>query len=97
MGTNFWKVPAWEVHIDKAVRVELFRLSNQSIISENGWPESFWKYTQDCKSLEGEAAQHVIKLFQGLVPGEVARCHMPVWGLAFYDQESLLCTTTICF
>lgn len=97
MSTNFWKAPAYEVPIDKAVRVELLRLHNRDIISENGWPESFWNYVQGCKSLDGDEAQHIIQLFQKLSPGESARCHMPPWGLAFYDETELLFTTTFCF
>lgn len=97
MSTSFWQAPAYEVPIDKAVRVELLRLHNRNIISENGWPESFWNCVQDCKSLDGDEAQHVIQLFQKLSLGEPARCHMPPWGLAFYDKTSLLFTTTLCF
>ncbi|MBD2113565.1 hypothetical protein H6F59_17200 [Nodosilinea sp. FACHB-141] len=97
MSANFWKAPAYEVPIDKAVRVELLKLHNRDIISENGWPESFWNYVQDRKLLDGEEAQHVIQLFQKLSPGEPARCHMPPWELAFYDETELLFTTTLCF
>ena len=97
MSTNFWKVPVWETPIDQAVRVDLFRLPNQGIISENGWPETFWQHIQDCRSLDEEESQHIIQLFQELAPGTSDRCHMPPWGLAFYDNERLLFTTTLCF
>jgi hypothetical protein len=97
MSESFWKIPAWQVPIDEAIQVELLRLHNQGIIPENGWPESFWNYIQDRRLLSGNEAQHIIQLFQGLSPGESARCHNPPWGLAFYDKEKLLFTTTLCF
>lgn len=97
MSANFWKVPAWEVPLDQADRVELLKLHNRTIISESGWPESFWNCIQERRSLDGDEAQCIIQLFQGLSPGEPARCHMPPWGLAFFDKEKLLFTATLCF
>ncbi|WP_055076618.1 hypothetical protein [Pseudanabaena sp. 'Roaring Creek'] len=97
MSTSFWKVPAWEVPIDKAVRVDLFRLDGQTIIPEDGWTESFCNDVRDRRSFDGKEAQNIVRLFKGLSLGESARCHMPPWGLAFYDREGLLFTTTLCF
>jgi hypothetical protein len=97
MSMNPWQVPAWEVPIDQAVRVELLSLPNQHLISEDGWPDSFWSEVQDRKSFDGDEAQHIIHLFQMLSLGNLSRCHMPPWGLAFYDRTQLLFTTTLCF
>jgi hypothetical protein len=102
MSANFWQAPAYqvpahEVPIDKAVRVELLKLLSRGILSGDGWPESFWNGIQDRKLFDGDEAQHIIQLFQNLTPGEPARCHMPPWGLAFYDKSELLFTTTLCF
>jgi len=97
MSTNFWKVPAWELPMDRVAQVELLRLHNSDFISEDGWPASFWHYVQGRRSLNGDKAQHIIQLFQGLSLGEPARCHIPKWGLAFFDKERLLFTTTLCF
>jgi hypothetical protein len=97
VNKNFWKVPAWEVRVDKANQVELFKIPNRNIISEEDWPESFWVHIRDRHLVDGQEGQHVIRLFQDLGPGEPARCHMPPWGLAFYYNAELLFTTTLCF
>lgn len=97
MSESFWQAPAQKVPIDKAVRVELLKLRSRGILSEDDWLESFWNGVQDRKLLEGDEAQRIIQLFQNLSPGEPARCHMPPWGLAFYDETELLFTTTLCF
>jgi hypothetical protein len=47
--------------------------------------------------LSGTEAQRVLDLFRGLEPGESARCHMPPWGLALYEQDVLLFTATLCY
>ncbi len=94
---DYGKVPAWDTAIQQAARVEFVKLRQRCIIPEQGWPDSFWSAVQVRKSFDGEAAQQIIQLFQSLTPGESARCHIPPWGLAFYDSTQLLFTTTLCF
>lgn len=98
MSTSFWKPPAWEVPTSEALQVELLKLRDRSIIPGDNWPASFWTHVADRKIVEGDEAQHIIQLFQGLTVGEPMRCHMPPWGLAFYDSDkTLLFTVTVCF
>ena len=93
----WWKTPAWETPIDRADRVELFCLPDRDIASGVGWPDAFWRHVSERHFLLGVEAQRVINLFRELEPGESARCHIPPWGLAFYEQETLLFTATLCY
>lgn len=95
-ASSFWKPPAWQTTIDRADRVELLELASK-IISEVGWPESFWAHVGERRLLVGSDAERVIRLFAELKPGDSARCHMPPWGLAFYEGEALLFTVSLCF
>ena len=94
---NFWKVPSWEVPVDKSDKVEIFYLPNRAIISEAGWPESFWAQTEKRISLTEKVAQQVINLFSNLEAGRSARCHETPWGIAFAKDHKLICTVTLCF
>lgn len=83
--------------VQQANRVELMMLHQRKIISEQGWPDSFDRAVQTRKPFDGQEAQQIIQLFQCLAPGEPARCHMPPWAVAFYDQTQILFTATVCF
>lgn len=92
-----WQTPAWETAIDRVDRVELFCLPDQSIVPAEGWPDVFWRHVSKRHLLSGTENQRVIRLFRELEPGEPARCHMPPWGLALYEQDALLFTATLCY
>lgn len=92
----FWKTPAWGAPVDRVNRVELLELF-EDILPEDGWPERFWRYVHERRLLVGAEAEHVVRLFRELEPGESARCHMPPWGLALYEDDDLLMTVTLCF
>jgi hypothetical protein len=94
--SGFWKTPAWQTPIERADRVELLELAG-GIIPHAGWPESFWTNVGERRLLVGSDAERVIRLFGELRPGQSARCHMPPWGLAFYEGEALLFTVSLCF
>jgi hypothetical protein len=93
---SFWKPPAWATPIDRATQVELLELPS-TILPAEGWPESFWEHVGERRLLVDSEAERVIGLFRELVVGEPARCHMPPWGLAFYEGEALLFTVSLCF
>jgi len=92
-----WQTPAWQTPVERADRVELFCIPDKCMISEVGWPDMFWDHVSERHLLSGSAAARVIRLFRGLESGASARCHMPPWGLALYEQESLLFTVTLCY
>lgn len=92
-----WKTPAWKMPVGMADRVELFCLPDRSIVSEEGWPDAFWQHVSERLLVFGDEAQRVICLFRDLEPGVSARCHIPPWGLAFYEQDTLLFTATLCY
>lgn len=92
-----WHTPAWQTPIDKADRVELLCLPKKEIITELDWPEAFWQNVSQRYFLPELEAQRVIGLFRDLAVGEPARCHMPPWGLALYEHETLLFTVTLCY
>ncbi len=91
-----WKAPAWNTSIDRADRVELY-LPDKTILPEEGWPDEFWKYVSDRCPLADDEAERVISLFRALKGGVSARCHMPPWGVAFYEREEFLFTATLCY
>lgn len=93
-----WKTPAQQMAIRKGVdRVELLSLPSRKILSEVGWPETFWPHVGDRHLLVGRESERAIRLFQELEPGDPARCHTPPWGLAFYEHQTLLFTVTLCY
>jgi hypothetical protein len=93
---SFWKTPAWQTPIERANRVELLELRRE-IIAHDGWPETFWAEVGERRLLVGPGADRIIRMFSELQPGESARCHLPPWGLAFYEGEALLFTVSLCF
>lgn len=92
-----WKTPAWETPVGKVDQVELLCLPDRTIVSEEGWPETFWHHVSDRHLLLGAEAQRVIRFFRELELGVPARCHLPPWGLAFYERDTLLFTATLCY
>lgn len=92
-----WETSVWQTLFDGADRVDLLCLPNQDIVSEEGWPDTFWQHISERHMLLGEGAQRLVSLFRELEPSTPARCHMPPWGLAFYEGDALLFTTTLCF
>ncbi len=92
-----WQTPAWQTPIDKADRVELLCLPGQSIVPPEDWPDAFWCHVSARHLLSGAESQRVIRLFRELEPSQSARCHMPPWGLALYEQDALLFTATLCY
>ncbi len=92
-----WKTPAWETPVGRADRVELLCLPDRDIVPEGGWPDAFWDHVSERYPLLGAEAQRVIRLFRELEPGESMRCHLPPWGLAFYERDTLLFTATLCY
>ena len=92
-----WQTPAWQTPIDRADRVELLCLPSRSIVPPEGWPDTFWSHVSARHILSGAESQRVIRLFRELEPSESARCHMPPWGLALYEQDALLFTGTLCY
>jgi len=94
---TFWKAPAWQIPVRQADRVAMFRVPDRDILSEEGWPESFWSRVETPIVLTGHAAAEVVQRFSDLESGESARCHIPPWGLAMYDGAVLLFTVTLCF
>ena len=92
-----WQTPAWQTPVDRADRVELLCLPSQDIVPAEGWPDTFWPHVSKRHLLSGAEAQRVIRLFRELEPGEPARCHMPPWGLALYEQGALLFAATLCY
>jgi len=92
-----WKTPAWQTPIDRADRVELLCVPGQRIVAGQNWPDAFWNHVSERYLLLGPEAQQVIRHFRELEPSEPARCHMPPWGLAFYEQGTLLFTATLCY
>jgi hypothetical protein len=92
-----WLTPADGLPIHNVNRVELLSLVSQSPAPEDGWPESFWPHVARRLEAPPQDATLVIAAFRDLEPGSPARCHMPPWGLAFYQDDLLLVTTTLCF
>jgi len=95
--TRRWKTPAEDTAASLAERVEVFAIRAQDIVPAEGWPAHFWDHVDGRLFVSDRDAQLIVSLFCGLEPGESARCHMPPWGLAFYEGEDLLLTATICF
>lgn len=92
-----WKTPAWQTPVSRADRLELLCVPGQEVVSESGWPDTFWPQVSERHLLLGTEAERVIRLFRDLEPGNSARCHMPPWGLAFYEGDVLLFTVTVCY
>ncbi len=92
-----WQTPAWQTPVDRADRVELLCLPHQSIVPAEGWPDTFWRHVSTRHLLSGAEAQRVIRLFRELEPDKPARCHLPPWGLALYEQDALLFTVSLCY
>lgn len=92
-----YKIPAWNLPIEEADRVELLCLPECDIISDANWPEEFFEFVAERHMLTGTEAQQVIQDFSNLAPAEPARCHTPPWGLAFYAGDTLLFTVTLCY
>ena len=97
MRNHFWKTPAWNVPVEEVNQVELLKIPNKEIIPEEGWPETFWMHVSQRQLMTGKEAKQLLNLFHNLEPGMSARCHMPPWGLACYENERLLFTVTLCF
>jgi hypothetical protein len=92
-----WHTPAEGLPVEKANRVELLSLVKPTRAPEHGWPESFWPHVARRIEAPSDDTLRVIAAFRDLEPGESARCHDPPWGLAFYRDESLLFSVTLCF
>jgi len=92
-----WNSPSEVLKLQNVDNVELFRIKKRVILSEERWPESFWVNTSNKLKLNDIDSTILISLFNLLGVGEPARCHKPLWGVAFYRNECLLYTTTICF
>ncbi len=87
----------WYADLDKVDGVEILTLPKREILPADPWPEAFWQHVGSRCRLEGSKAQHVKELFQELEPDRPARCHAPAWGLAFFEQETLLFAVTLCY
>jgi hypothetical protein len=92
-----WETPAWQTPLDRVDQVELFCLPHRDIIPEADWPDAFERHLSDRQLLREPEGRQVINLFRELEPGESARCHLPPWGIAFYEGDTLLFSTTLCY
>lgn len=89
--------PAWNTEADRADGVELFRLQGMEIVTDEEWPEGFWRRVGERRRLSGPEVAQTIRLFCALEPGDPARCHTPPWGLALYRGDQLFLTATLCY
>lgn len=97
MTTHFWKAPSEALVLEDVNKVEIFRIKDRKIVPEDGWPSAFWSHSSDVIELSELELSKVLVWFSALQLDEPARCHMPPWGLAFYSDNVLLYTATICF
>ncbi|WP_309716339.1 hypothetical protein [Armatimonas sp.] len=51
----------------------------------------------EARSFEGTLAQHLATLWQALSGKEWMRCHIPVYGMAFYDEAGLILKASLCW
>jgi hypothetical protein len=47
--------------------------------------------------LEGAAAAEIAKLWRGLPPGEMMRCHIPGFGLRFWRGDQVVVLASLCW
>lgn len=92
-----WKTPAWGLSLEQVNRVTILSLPQREIVPEVGWPETFRQFVAAQIELPIPDALQALHLFQELEPGISRRCHVPPWGLAFYINEALLSTVTLCY
>ena len=98
MASDFWKPPSWSLDLDQISVIEAFRVPDKSIISDEGWPDSFWSNVQERTTANEKESKALLNLFRGLEVSEPARCHMPPFGLAGYLPDGTLSfTVTLCF
>src|SRR5262249_11198172 len=47
--------------------------------------------------VKGQEAQIIAELWRKLPAGEPARCHMPPYGLRFWQGEKMVCQASVCW
>lgn len=92
-----WLTPAEGLPIEDVNRVELLSLVAPTPAPEHGWPESFWPHVASRVEVSHDDTKRVLTTFRDLEPGGPFRCHNPPWGLALYNDNSLIATATLCF
>ncbi|NRA37211.1 MAG: hypothetical protein HRU15_03665 [Planctomycetes bacterium] len=97
MVRDFWKCPSYELAIESIDRVSVFKVKDNTVISEEGWPNHFWNEVSAVTDLGIDKSRKLIECFGKIEVGEPARCHIPPWGFAAYSDGELLFTTTICY
>ena len=97
MNSFSFNEPSYELDLDRIHQIDVFRVTDDCMMSVVDWPERFSIKETESVRIWGGVAQKLVLLFSELTVDEPDRCHTPPWGISFYDSKGLCYSSTICF